>query len=116
MHTGDTTGMGSMRLLEAVSGSSGALGAVLAGRYPRRDAIAATAERADAALPAVTVWRRRQPIVLGDLQLSRSVAGLVLAVNGILFNHESPRRGETFALKDHQAVARIKVRYPVRGL
>ena len=39
------------------------------------------------------------------------------ATNGILFNHESPRRGETFVTrKITRAVARIAARHPGRAL
>ena len=69
----------------------------------RRDA--AAAERGHAVLPALAVRRREGLRLLDDPQLPRGYG--MFAVNGILFNHESPRRGETFVTrKITRAVAR----------
>ena len=73
VHTGDTTGMGSIRLLEAVRAFQGGLpllSGVLVGDVRR---VSAASERADAVLSALTIRRGKGLLVLGDAQLSRGV-------------------------------------------
>lgn len=107
-HTGDTTGIGAMRLLEAVR---------LAGvdcRYYQ----ASSSEMFGATPPPQdeeTPFYPRSPYGAAKVYAYwvtrnyREGYG-TFAVNGILFNHESPRRGETFVTrKITRAVARIKV-------
>ncbi len=104
--TGDTTGLGSVRLLEAVR---------LAGidcRYYQ----ASSSEMFGATPPPQnesTPFYPRSPYGAAKVysywitKNYREAFGL-FAVNGILFNHESPRRGETFVTrKITRAVARI---------
>lgn len=106
-HTGNTTGMGSIRLLEAVR---------LAGvqcRYYQ----ASSSEMFGATPPPQnedTPFYPRSPYGAAKVysywvtKNYREAYGM-FAVNGILFNHESPRRGETFVTrKITRAVARIK--------
>lgn len=106
-HTGDITGVGAMRLLEAVR---------LAGidcRYYQ----ASSSEMFGATPPPQdesTPFYPRSPYGVAKVYAFwvtknyREAYGL-FAVNGILFNHESPRRGETFVTrKITRAVARIK--------
>lgn len=106
-HTGDTTGVGSIRLLEAVR---------LAGvncRYYQ----ASSSEMFGASPPPQdenTVFYPRSPYGAAKVysywvtRNYREAYGM-FAVNGILFNHESPRRGETFVTrKITRAAARIK--------
>ena len=106
-HTGDTTGIGAMRLLEAVR---------VAGvecRYYQ----ASSSEMFGATPPPQnenTPFYPRSPYGAAKVYAYwvtknyREAYGL-FAVNGILFNHESPRRGETFVTrKVTRAVARIK--------
>ena len=106
-HTGDTTGIGAMRLLEAVR---------MAGikcRYYQ----ASTSEMFGASPPPQnedTPFYPRSPYGAAKVYAYwvtknyREAYG-IFAVNGILFNHESPRRGETFVTrKITRAVARIK--------
>lgn len=106
-HTGDTTGIGSIRLLEAVR---------LAGvncRYYQ----ASSSEMFGASAPPQnedTPFYPRSPYGAAKVysywvtKNYREAYGM-FAVNGILFNHESPRRGETFVTrKITRAVARIK--------
>jgi len=106
-HTGDTTGVGAMRLLEAVR---------LAGvdcRYYQ----ASSSEMFGATPPPQneeTPFYPRSPYGAAKVYAYwvtknyREGYG-TYAVNGILFNHESPRRGETFVTrKITRAVARIK--------
>ena len=106
VHTGDTTGWErcDCRSRSPFQGGLPLLSGVLVGDVRR---VAAPAESADAVLSTFPVWRSEGVLVLGDAQ-PREAYGL-FAVNGILFNHESPRRGETFVTrKITQAVARIE--------
>ncbi|GAA2137871.1 GDP-mannose 4,6-dehydratase [Nocardioides koreensis] len=106
-HTGDTTGIGAMRLLEAVR---------MAGiqcRYYQ----ASSSEMFGATPPPQneeTLFYPRSPYGAAKVYAYwvtknyREGYGM-FAVNGILFNHESPRRGETFVTrKITRAVARIQ--------
>ncbi|MDD4868703.1 MAG: GDP-mannose 4,6-dehydratase [Mycobacterium sp.] len=107
VHTGDTTGMGSMRLLEAVRLS----------KVQCRIYQASSSEMFGASPPPQneqTPFYPRSPYGAAKVysywvtRNYREAYGL-FAVNGILFNHESPRRGETFVTrKVTRAVARIK--------
>lgn len=106
-HTGDTTGIGAMRLLEAVR---------VAGvkcRYYQ----ASSSEMFGSAPPPQneeTPFHPRSPYGAAKVYAYWAVRNYreaygLFAVNGILFNHESPRRGETFVTrKVTRAVARIK--------
>jgi GDPmannose 4,6-dehydratase len=106
-HTGNTTGLGSMRLLEAVRMSG------VQCRYYQ----ASSSEMFGANPPPQdesTPFHPRSPYGVAKVYAYwatrnyREAYGL-FAVNGILFNHESPRRGETFVTrKITRAVARIK--------
>jgi len=106
-HTGNTTGVGAMRLLEAVR---------MAGvqcRYYQ----ASSSEMFGATPPPQheeTPFYPRSPYGAAKVYAYwvtrnyREGYGM-FAVNGILFNHESPRRGETFVTrKVTRAVARIQ--------
>ncbi|ORW12156.1 GDP-mannose 4,6-dehydratase [Mycobacterium kyorinense] len=107
VQTGDTTGIGSMRLLEAVRLS----------RVQCRFYQASSSEMFGASPPPQseqTPFYPRSPYGAAKVysywatRNYREAYGL-FAVNGILFNHESPRRGETFVTrKITRAVARIK--------
>ena len=106
-HTGNTTGVGSIRLLEAVR---------LAG-LKCRFYQASSSEMFGATPPPQneeTPFYPRSPYGAAKVYAYwvtknyREAYG-IFAVNGILFNHESPRRGETFVTrKITRAVARIK--------
>lgn len=106
-HTTDTTGTGTVRLLEAVR---------LAG-ITTRFYQASSSEMFGAASPPQsenTPFYPRSPYAAAKVysywitRNYREAYGL-FAVNGILFNHESPRRGETFVTrKITRAVAAIK--------
>lgn len=105
--TGNTTGLGSIRLLEAIR----MIG--LDCRFYQ----ASSSEMFGATPPPQneeTVFYPRSPYGAAKLysywvtRNYREGYGM-FAVNGILFNHESPRRGETFVTrKITRAVARIK--------
>jgi GDPmannose 4,6-dehydratase len=105
-HTGDATGLGSTRLLEAVRLSG------VACRFYQ----ASSSEMFGATAPPqdeTTVFYPRSPYGAAKVYsywMTRNYreAYDLFAVNGILFNHESPRRGETFVTrKITRAVARI---------
>jgi GDPmannose 4,6-dehydratase len=106
-HTADTTGTGTVRMLEAVR-----LSGVKTRFYQ-----ASSSELYGATPPPQsedTPFYPRSPYAAAKLysywitKNYREAYGL-FAVNGILFNHESPRRGETFVTrKITRAVAAIK--------
>jgi GDPmannose 4,6-dehydratase len=105
-HTGDVTGLGTIRLLEAMRQS------VPGARFYQ----ASSSEMFGATLPPQnesTEFYPRSPYGVAKLysywivKNYREAYGM-FAANGILFNHESPRRGETFVTrKITRAVARI---------
>ena len=105
--TGDVTGLGTTRVLEAIRRS---------GINARFYQASSSEMFGDAPPPQneTTPFRPRSPYGAAKLYAYwmaknyRDGYGL-FAVNGILFNHESPRRGETFVTrKITRAVARIK--------
>jgi GDPmannose 4,6-dehydratase len=105
--TGDVTGLGVTRLLEAIRRSG----------IKTRFYQASSSELFGDSPPPQneeTPFRPRSPYAAAKLygywmaRNYREAYGL-FATNGILFNHESPRRGETFVTrKITRAVARIK--------
>jgi GDPmannose 4,6-dehydratase len=107
-YTGDITGLGVTRLLEAIRRSG----------IKTRFYQASSSELYGSAPPPQneeTPMQPRSPYAAAKLYAYwmvrnyREAYGLY-AVNGILFNHESPRRGETFVTrKITRAVARIKL-------
>src|SRR3954466_10690038 len=106
-YTGDTTGMGTTRLLEAIrmigldcrfyqASSSEMFGAT---PPPQNEETPFYPRSPYGAAKVYAYWVTRNYREAYDL----------FAVNGILFNHESPRRGNTFVTrKVTRAVARIK--------
>jgi GDPmannose 4,6-dehydratase len=106
-YTGDTTGLGTIRLLEAIRQT----------HIPARFYQASSSEMFGATPPPQdedTPFWPRSPYGVAKVYAYwaarnyREAYGL-FAVNGILFNHESPRRGKTFVTrKITTAVARIK--------
>ena len=106
-YTGDVTGLGSTRLLEAVRRSG----------IDTRVYQASSSEMFGASPPPQnerTPFAPRSPYAAAKVYAYwmavnyRDGAGM-FAANGILFNHESPRRGETFVTrKITRAVARIR--------
>jgi len=105
-YTGDTTGLGTIRLLEAIRQSS----------PDAKFYQASSSEMFGAANPPQnesTEFYPRSPYGVAKVYSHwitknyREAYGL-FATSGILFNHESPRRGETFVTrKITRAVARI---------
>jgi GDPmannose 4,6-dehydratase len=106
-YTGDITGLGSIRLLEAIRAS----------KIETRFYQASSSEMFGASPPPQneeTPFYPRSPYGVAKVYsywITRNYreAYDLFAVNGILFNHESPRRGGTFVTrKITRAVARIK--------
>ncbi|MEO3752324.1 GDP-mannose 4,6-dehydratase [Streptomyces sp. B6B3] len=107
MYTGEVTGLGTLRLLEALRASG----------IDARIYQASSSEMFGAAPPPQnerTPFHPRSPYGCAKVYSYWSTVNYreaygMYAVNGILFNHESPRRGETFVTrKISRAVARIK--------
>jgi GDPmannose 4,6-dehydratase len=107
LYTGDVTGLSALRLLEAVRASG----------TPARVYQASSSEMFGSAPPPqneCTPFHPRSPYGCAKVfgywaTVNYREAYGMYAVNGILFNHESPRRGETFVTrKITRAVARIK--------
>jgi GDPmannose 4,6-dehydratase len=106
VYTGDVTALGTVRLLEAIRKSG----------VPCRLYQASSSEMfGDAPAPQseITAFRPRSPYAAAKaysywmVRNFREGYGL-FACNGIMFNHESPRRGETFvSRKITRAAARI---------
>ncbi|MFF5770939.1 GDP-mannose 4,6-dehydratase [Streptomyces californicus] len=107
LYTGDVTGLGTVRLLEAVRASG----------IQTRVYQASSSEMFGASPPPQnekTPFHPRSPYSVAKVYsywatVNYREAYDMFAVNGILFNHESPRRGETFVTrKITRAVARIR--------
>jgi GDPmannose 4,6-dehydratase len=106
-YTGDVTGLGAMRILEAVRKSG----------LPTRFYQASSSEMFGAAQPPQredTPFQPQSPYAAAKVYAYHVTknyreAYQIFASNGILFNHESPRRGETFVTrKITRALAHIK--------
>lgn len=106
--TGDVTGIGTTRMLEAIRRS---------GIKTRFYQASSSEMFGDSAPPQneETPFRPRSPYGTAKVYAYWMVRNYregygMFAVNGILFNHESPRRGETFVTrKITRALARIKL-------
>ncbi|WP_034389157.1 GDP-mannose 4,6-dehydratase [Deinococcus sp. YIM 77859] len=111
-YTADVTGLGTLRLLEAIRDYQDRTGRQV--RFYQ----ASSSEMFGAAKPPQglhTPFHPRSPYAVAKVYAfwqtvnHREAYGLY-ACNGILFNHESPRRGETFVTrKITRAVGRIKM-------
>ena len=106
-YTADATGMGTIRMLEAVRASG----------VDTRFYQAGSSEMFGAAPPPqseATPFHPRSPYGVAKVfahwaTVNYREAHGIFAMNGILMNHESPRRGETFVTrKITRAVARIR--------
>ena len=105
--TADTAGMGTLRLLEAIRTVDWPIRFYQAGSSEMYGQVAEVPQR------ETTPFRPRSPYAIAKVFAHwmtvqyRDAYGLH-ASNGILFNHESPRRGGTFVTrKVTQAIARI---------
>lgn len=106
-YTGDVSGLGAIRLLESLRAAK------IDARYYQ----ASTSELYGSSPPPqneTTRFHPRSPYGVAKIYsywatVNYREAYDIFAVNGILFNHESPRRGETFVTrKITRAIARIK--------
>jgi len=107
-YTGDVSGLGTLRLLEAVRKTG------IKARFYQ----ASSSEMFGAAPPPqseTTPFQPQSPYAAAKVYAYYIVANYrkaynLFACNGILFNHESPRRGETFVTrKITRAATRIKL-------
>jgi GDPmannose 4,6-dehydratase len=107
-YTGDVTGLGTIRLLEAIRKTG------INARFYQ----ASSSEMFGAAPPPqseTTPFQPQSPYAAAKVYAYYVIrnyrdAYKLFAANGILFNHESPRRGETFVTrKITRAAARIKL-------
>lgn len=111
-YTADVVGVGTLRLLEAVRDGQQAIGKQI--RFYQ----AGSSEMFGAANPPqseATPFYPRSPYAVGKVAahwyaINYREAYDLFICNGILFNHESPRRGETFVTrKITRALTRIKM-------
>jgi len=106
-YTGDVTGLGTTRLLEAIREAR------LQVRFYNAASSEMFGEAAEVPQRETTPFRPRSPYACAKLYsywmtLNYRDGYGMYCCNGILFNHESPRRGETFvSRKITRAVARI---------
>ena len=109
-YTGEITGLGTIRLLEAIR-ESGLKPQVLPGlleRNVRQGPGSLRRERPRRFIRAAHTAARK--CIRYWITVNYREAYNLFACNGILFNHESPRRGETFVTrKITKAAARIKL-------
>lgn len=108
-YTGDVTGLGTVRILEAMR----ELG--LESKFYQASSSELYGKVVETPQTEKTPFHPRSPYAAAKAyafyvtQNFREAYGM-FAVNGILFNHESPRRGETFVTrKISRAAARIKL-------
>src|SRR3989338_5623045 len=111
-YTGNITGLGVFRILEAIRDFEAQTGKKI--KFYQ----ASSSEMFGSALPPQneeTKFAPRSPYGVSEAAAYYATVNYresygLFAVNGILFNHESPRRGETFVTrKITQAVAKIKL-------
>lgn len=106
--TGDITGLGTIRILEAIRKSG------LQCRFYHASSSEMYGKVMQTPQTEVTPFNPRSPygcskVFAHHCTVNYREAYGIYACNGILFNHESPRRGETFVTrKITKAVARIK--------
>jgi GDPmannose 4,6-dehydratase len=107
-YTGDVTGLGTVRILEAVRETQ------IPARFYQASSSEMYGDVAEVPQRETTPFRPRSPYAAAKLYahwvtVNYRQAHGIFACNGILFNHESPRRGETFVTrKITRAVAAIK--------
>ena len=96
--TADTTGMGTLRLLEAIRHADRPI------RYYQAGSSEMFGMVAESPQSETTPFYPRSPYAVSKvfahwMTIQYREAYGMFAVNGILFNHESPRRGETFVTR-----------------
>lgn len=108
-YTGDVTGLGTTRLLQAIYDMG------LKSRFYQASSSELYGKVVETPQSETTPFWPRSPYAAAkaySFHMTRNFRESygMFAVNGILFNHESPRRGETFVTrKISRAVARIKL-------
>src|SRR5262249_1944279 len=107
-YTGDVTGLGTVRILEAIRETQ------IPARFYQASSSEMYGDASETPQTETTPFRPRSPYAAAKLYaywvtVNYRQAHGVFACNGILFNHESPRRGETFVTrKITRGVAAIK--------
>ncbi len=108
-YTGDVTGLGTLRLLDAIRETG------IKTKFYQASSSEMFGKAVELPLRETTPFYPRSPYGVAKVYAYwitknyRESYGM-FAVNGILFNHESPRRGETFVTKKiTRALARIKL-------
>jgi GDPmannose 4,6-dehydratase len=107
-YTGDVTGLGSVRILEAVRETG------LKSRFYQASSSEMFGKVSETPQCETTPFYPRSPYAAAKVYAYWATVNYresygMFACNGILFNHESPRRGETFVTrKITRAVAHIK--------
>ncbi|MBI5502659.1 MAG: GDP-mannose 4,6-dehydratase [Deltaproteobacteria bacterium] len=115
-YTGDICGLGAVRLLEAIREA----GAEKRTRFYQASSSELFGKVRETPQRETTPFYPRSPYAAAKayafyVTVNYREAYGIFAVNGILFNHESPRRGETFVTrKITRAAARIKYRLQER--
>ncbi len=108
-YTGDVTGLGTVRMLEAIRESG------LDAKFYQASSSELYGKVVETPQTETTPFYPRSPYAAAKayaFHITRNYRESygMFAVNGILFNHESPRRGETFVTrKISRAAARIKL-------
>jgi len=108
-YTGDVTALGTVRILEALRETQ------IPARFYQASSSEMYGDVAEVPQTETTPFRPRSPYAAAKvyaywMTVNYRQAHNVFACNGILFNHESPRRGETFVTrKITRAVAAIKM-------
>jgi GDPmannose 4,6-dehydratase len=108
-YTGDITGLGSVRLLEAVRDTGISTRFYQASSSELYGKVVETPQRETTPFHPRSPYAAAKAYAFYITQNYREAYGM-FAVNGILFNHESPRRGETFVTrKITRALGRMKI-------
>ena len=110
-YTGDVTGLGTIRILDAIKNSN------LKTKFYQASSseMFGKVEEKDLPITEQTLFHPRSPYGCAKVYAYWITKNYresynLFAVNGILFNHESPRRGETFVTrKITRGLARIKL-------
>jgi GDPmannose 4,6-dehydratase len=107
-YTGDVTGLGTLRLLDAIRESG------IKTKFYQAASSEIFGNATQVPQNESTEFRPRSPYAISKVYAYWTTVNYresynIFACNGILFNHESPRRGETFvSRKITRAVGRIK--------
>lgn len=108
-YTGDVTGLGTLRILEAIRQTG------LKAKFYQASSSEMFGQAQEIPQRETTPFHPRSPYAAAKVYAYWATVNYresygMFACNGILFNHESPRRGETFVTrKITRAVARIKL-------